>query len=89
MSDTVIIASVIALAVIIVAFIFRGSMLKSFKLKAGKEGLNAEIETHEKPIQEISGNTLKGTKNIMQVGRSDAHVRNNLLNGEEQKLKVK
>ena len=52
-------------------------------------GMNAEMNTHEPPMQEIKGNVLKGKKNVISTHRGDTHIRDNTLDGENQKIDVK
>jgi hypothetical protein len=81
------IALVIVLGLVAVAFIFRGSKLKGMKVKAG--GLDAEMHTHEPPMQEIKGNKLKGKGHTIRTERGDTHIRDNALEGENQKIDAK
>jgi hypothetical protein len=78
---------IVVVGVVAVAFIFRGSKLKGMKVKAG--GINAEMHTHEPPMQEIKGNTLKGKGNAIRTERGDTNIRDNTLDGENQKIDVK
>ena len=87
LSETFWIVLIIVLGLLGVAFIFRGSKLKGMKFKGG--GINAEMNTHEPPMQEIKGNVLKGKKNVISTHRGDTHIRDNTLDGENQKIDVK
>jgi flagellar basal body-associated protein FliL len=87
MNPTVWIALVIVIAVVAFAFIFRGSKLKNIRLKGA--GMEAQAETHEPPMQEITGNVLKGTGNRISTERGDTHIRDNTLDGENLDIDVK
>jgi hypothetical protein len=81
------IALIVVLGLVAMAFIFRGSKLKGMKVKAG--GINAEMHTHEPPMQEIKGNKLTGKGNTIRTERGDTHIRDNTLEGENQKIDAK
>ena len=104
MSDTVMIVLIIAIAIIIVLIIFRRQLSK-FVFKANKEGIETSLQTHKpisessqvgdkasKANREgisISKNRLIGKKNVIEVGRDDVAVEDNLILGEEQKIIAK
>lgn len=81
------IAALIVAAVVGVAFIFRGSKMKRMKVKAGS--IQAEMSTHTPPMQEIKGNVLKGRKNVIRTERGDTNIRDNTLDGNDQKIDVR
>lgn len=82
-------ALVVAVAIVVIAIIFRGSKLKGMKVKATKQGIDAEMSTHEPPMQEIKGNVLKGENNQISTERGDTHIRDNTLEGKGEKIDVK
>lgn len=104
MSDTVIIALIIA-AVILAALIIFRKQLSRFVFKAGKEGIETELETREggaaagsagagqpagkRPGVTVSGNKQTGTGNVIDISRGDVTVKDNLQDGRNQKLKVR
>ena len=94
MSETVQIVLIISVAVIVVLIIFR-ERLSRFMLKAGKDGLETELETqkkaqkptaHRKGDLSITGNKQVGRGNIIDVERSDSNVDNNLQLGDNQRI---
>jgi hypothetical protein len=99
MNDTVWIVLIVALAVVVVLFIFRSS-LSSFFLKANKEGLEAKLQTHEPADNQanpapsssgvtISGNRQLGDRNKIVVERDQVNVRDNVQTGRRQEIEVK
>lgn len=87
MGETFWIALLIVVAIVAIAFIYRGSKMKGMKFKGG--GIDAEFSTHAPPMQEIKGNTLKGKKNKIVTERSDTNIRDNVLDGENQIIEAK
>lgn len=81
------IALLIVVALVAVAFIYRGSKIKGMKFKGG--GIAAEMSTHEPPMQEIKGNLLKGENNVIRTERGDTNIRDNTLQGKHQKIDAK
>ena len=95
MSDTVLVVLIIAITVIVVLILFR-KQLSRFFIRANKEGVEAELQTHEqeKPAGEkagvsISGNKQIGRDNVIDVGRDNVEVEDNLQLGEGQQIKVR
>lgn len=100
MSDTVLIVLIVAVAVIVVLLIFRKQVSRFF-IKAGKEGVEADLTTREPAAPAgtpggspagvvISGNKQIGKKNkIDVVGRSDVAMQDNLQLGEGQEIKAR
>jgi hypothetical protein len=99
MSDTVLIVFIIAIAVVVVLVIFRKQVSRFF-IKAGKEGLEADLETREPASPTtttagspasvvISGNKQIGKANKIDVAQSDVAVDDNLQLGEGQQIKVR
>jgi len=99
MSDTVLIVLIVAVAVIVVLLIFRKQVSRFF-IKAGKEGVEADLTTREpaaiaetstgsSPSVVISGNKQIGKENKIDVGRSDVAVQDNLQLGEGQEIKAR
>ncbi len=103
MSDTVLIALIVAVAVGVVLYIFRGQLSK-FVLKFGKEGLETELTTHSPqdtsaPSQAVSsaaprpsvivrGNIQEGADHVIDVRRDNVEVIENLQEGERQEISV-
>ncbi|MFP4395335.1 MAG: hypothetical protein ACLFTI_08740 [Anaerolineales bacterium] len=102
MSDPVMITLIIAVALLIVLFIFR-RQLKDFIFSISKEqGINTEIHTHDPPSTStgapgappptrgvsVSGNVLRGRDNTLDVEHDDATVDDNKLRGKGQTLSV-
>ena len=99
MSDSVIIAIVIAAVVLVVLYLFRGSLSRFF-LKAGPDGLETELEAHQKNPntsltnaksdsgESIKGNKMFGSKNKISVGQEDVSVQDNYQIGEKQEIIV-
>lgn len=77
----------IVVGVVAVAFFFRGSKLKKIGIKGA--GVEAQMETHEPPMQEIKGNVLKGKGNRIGTERGDTHIRDNTLDGEDLEIDAK
>lgn len=99
MSDTVLIVLIITIAVIVVLWIFRKQVSRFF-IKAGKEGLEADLTTREpssgapansggRPGVVISGNKQLGKKNTIDVAQPDVAIEDNLQVGEEQQINVR
>jgi hypothetical protein len=97
-SETVWIVLIIAVAVIVVLYMFRGA-LASFFLKATQEGFEAGLETREQPPSDdqaehspadvnVSDTWQIGRKNKIAVGRSDTNVSKSRQIGEEQEITV-
>jgi hypothetical protein len=98
--DTVLIVSVVAIAVIVILFMFR-ERLKSFGFKASKDGLEANLDTERQGKAgtaaqadkarsiNISGNRQIGEGNQIDVGRSSVNVEKNLQKGKNQKIVVR
>jgi hypothetical protein len=104
MSDTVLIVLIIALAVIIVLFAFRGALSRFF-LKASREGFEAELQTRDpaggqqselpkeaaeppSPGVNISGNVQRGSGHRIAVNRPDVNVSDNEQSGRDQSIEV-
>ena len=96
MSETVWIVLIIAIAVIVVLFMFRGALARFF-LKASQDGFEAELETREQGPTgsqagqssagtNISGNWQVGRQNKIDVGQPDTNVSDNLQLGREQDI---
>ena len=97
MNDTVWIALIVALAVIVVLWMFR-PMLSRFFLKVGKEGVEADLETRERQSQQpggfrrfltnVSRNWQIGRGNKMTITGSGTNFEGNAQVGKEQELNV-
>lgn len=92
MSDAVQIALVIAVAVVIVVLLLRGS-LSSLRIKADQKSVEGEVKTHAQgPTPEggvvIRGNVQAGTGQEISVRRGDAEVSDNRQLGKNQKIDV-
>ena len=96
MSETVWIVLIIAIAVIVVLFMFRGALARFF-LKASQDGFEAELETREQELTgsqagqstastNISSNWQIGRENKIDVGQADTNVSDNLQIGSEQDI---
>lgn len=77
----------IVAGLVAVALIYRGTKMKGMKFRGG--GISAEMSTHEPPMQEIKGNVLKGEKNAILTERDDMNIRDNTLQGKNQKIQAK
>lgn len=99
MSEKVMIASIVGAVVIIVLLMFR-RQLKHFLFKAGKDGLEAQLDTHDQPTGGGSGaagasgvhiddNSQLGSDNLIDVGREDASINRNKLWGKGNKIVVR
>lgn len=99
MSDTVLIVLIVAVTIVVVLWIFR-KQISRFFIKAGKDGVEADLTTRETPEPGatpaagqsstiISGNKQIGKKNKIEVGRSDAAIKDNLQLGEGQEIKAR
>lgn len=96
MDATVWIALIIAVAVIIVLYMFRRDLRKFF-LKAGSDGVEAGIETRESQTANsgashsvnISGNKQIGTDQKISIQQSDVNISDNVQAGHKQKIEVK
>ncbi len=97
MNDTVWIALIIALAVIVVLWMFR-PVLSRFFLKVGKEGVEADLETRERSSQQpttfrrfltnVSRNWQIGRGNKVRIEQSGTNFEGNVQAGEEQEYEV-
>ncbi|MCA9965078.1 MAG: hypothetical protein KC423_12565 [Anaerolineales bacterium] len=103
MSDTVLIVLIIVVAIIIVLWLFRSSLSRFF-IKANKEGMEAELQTHssQKPGAKnmpttssakasdvnVSGNWQIGRGNKIRTSGKSANVSDNRQLGEEQEITV-
>ena len=101
MNSTVWIVLIVAAAVIVILYMFRGTLSRFF-LKANKEGLEAELETREptdatsasagKGVSghsiNISGNRQIGRDNEIAVERPGVNIIDNLQVGDEQTIQV-
>ncbi len=101
MSDTVLIALIVAVAVGVVLYIFRGQLSK-FVLKIG--GLETELTTHSPqdtsaPSQAVSsaaprpsvivrGNIQEGADHVIDVRRDNVEVIENLQEGDRQEISI-
>jgi hypothetical protein len=103
MSDPVRIALIIAAVVVIALIIFR-RQLSSFFFKATKDGVEAELKTHNRSAASggaspasrsksagvnIKGNRLFGSGNKIEVERDDVNVEENTQLGADQEIIVK
>ena len=95
MSDTVLIALIIAAAVVVVLFLFR-KQLHRFSLKASGKGLETKLEarTPTASPERQAGITIRGSRqvgegNIIDVGRSGVNVEDNTQLGTEQKIVIR
>jgi hypothetical protein len=85
--ETFWIVLLIVVGLVAVAFIYRGSKLKRMRFKGG--GIETELNTHEPPMQEIKGNVLQGENNVIKTERGDMNIRDNTLQGKDQKISAK
>lgn len=101
MDNTVWIVLIVAGAVLLVLFMFRG-VLSKFFLKANREGVEAGIETREShpvaPTSEadshpyavnISRNKQLGMDNKIDVAQSNVNISDNTQAGRGQAIEVK
>jgi hypothetical protein len=86
---TLIIAVALVIAVVLTVYGLRGAKLKGLRVKAGREGVDAAVETHEPPMQEIRGNRLEGDRSKIRTERGDTHIRDNTLGGQGATIDVK
>lgn len=102
MDTTIWIALIVAVAVIVVLFMFRRNIRKFF-VKASRNGIEAGLETRD-PSQSpppaeiapvhpygvnIKGNTQAGSGNKISVGQSNVNVEDNTQVGRDQSIEVK
>lgn len=88
MSDTVLITLIIAIAVVIILFIFRDK-LSAFNLTANKRGLKGNLKNYPPPSGvTVSGNVQQGDNHEINVGRDDATVIDNIQDGRENTISV-
>jgi len=94
MSDTGLIVLIIAVAVVVVLYIFR-NQLSRFFIKANQEGITAELETREPSAKStekagvrISRSRQFGKGNILEVQRDDVVIEDPLQVGKVQKISV-
>lgn len=99
MSETVQIILIVAIALIIVLFIFR-RQLSNFRFKGGKDGVDMQLKTHKNSTESakttssgnkpasinISGNKLWGRKNKIDVQTNNTSVNDNSVIGDEQEI---
>ncbi|MCP4701768.1 MAG: hypothetical protein GY862_33650 [Gammaproteobacteria bacterium] len=88
MNDGIWIALIIGAVVAAVVFVLRGNIQK-FRLRADKKGVDAEVGTHEKTMQEISDIEQNGKNHSIATARGDTHIRNVKQSGESCKINVK
>ena len=96
MSDQVQIVLIIAVALLIVLFIFR-RQLSDFRFKGGKEGLDMQLTTHKPPTElekkstgvNVRGNKLWGRRNKIDVQTGKSSVEENEMIGADQQINVK
>lgn len=99
MDNSVWIVLIVAVAVIVVLYMFRGALSKFF-LKANRNGVEAGLETREMPSSgmpdtnsphkvNISGNKQIGAEQKINVAQSDVNVSDNLQAGRKQSIDVK
>lgn len=102
MDNAIWIVLIVAVAVIVVLFMFRRDIRKFF-LKASRDGVEAGLETRDPgqvfppggvptgraPGVTIKGNKQIGTKNEISVSRSSVNVEDNTQLGRDQSIEVK
>lgn len=99
MSDTVLIVLIVVAAVIVVLWMFRSSLSRFF-IKANKEGMEAELQTHdnheqnegtpgERPDVNVRSNWQVGRGNKIRVSGKEADVSDNRQLGEDQDITIK
>lgn len=95
MSDSVQIALIVAVCVLVVLIVFR-NQIKNFFFRAGPGGVETKFTTKDrkgltdpKTGVTITGNRQVGKKNQIGVERGGVNVSDNLQKGEEQKINVK
>jgi hypothetical protein len=95
MNDTVLTVLIVAVAVIVVLFMFR-RQLSRFFLRADKKGLEARLETHNpgaiakrSDSITIKGNQQVGADNAIAIERSNVNMADNLQLGERQRITVR
>lgn len=101
MSNSAQIAMIVAVAVVIVLYLFRRQLSK-FMLKFTKDGLETELTTHtpdapkpalasppaaSRPVV-IKGNIQEGADHVIDVRRGDVEVIENLQEGDRQEISV-
>lgn len=93
MSDSVLIVLIVALAVIVVLYMFR-RQLGNFAFRANRQGLEAQLSTRQPDAPEeaaapapspgvvISGSVQRGRGHKIQVSRDNVQVRDTLQQGQ-------
>ncbi len=87
MSDTVLITLIIAIAVVIILFIFK-DRLSAFNLTANKRGLKGNVKNYPPSGVTISGVVQKGNKDKISVSQNDATVTNTKQLGDEDEINI-
>jgi hypothetical protein len=98
MSDTVLIALIVAVTLVVVLYMFR-RQLSNFVFRANKQGVEAQLSTRQpdapdqtppgpdpSPGVVIRGNVQRGRDHKIQVGRDNVQVRDNLQEGQRQEI---
>jgi len=92
MSDTVVIVLIVVVAIIVILFLFRKQMSRFF-IKANKEGLEAQLETHRenqshtKPKSvRITETSQNGEGHVIDVSRDDVEIDKVKQTGKKHKL---
>lgn len=103
MNDTVLIVLIIVVAVVIILFMFRTTLARFF-IRAGHDGIEAELEARENisaknqsmsskiennPRGNISNNWVIGTGNKITKEQPDSAIENNIVIGNKQKIEDK
>jgi hypothetical protein len=86
MSDNVLIALIIAVAIVVVcgiAIFVLKDKFRSGKVEIRKDGIQGSVDAHEQTV--ISGNTLKGKGNKVNAYTA-GQIKNNVIDGEEQQI---
>jgi hypothetical protein len=88
MNETVQMALIVAIAVVIVMVIFR-QRLSSFLFKATRKGVEAKLHAGSTSDGiNISGNVQKGQRQVIDVSRNNVNVEKNVQLGKDQTIIV-
>ena len=90
MSDTVLIAIIFAVTMIIVVLILRGTLTK-VGIKANTDGVEADLEANSPPSSHVNieGNKIAGQDQSLKVSRGNTNIKDNELKGKGQKIEVR
>lgn len=94
MSDSAIAILAVAGVVLVALFLLR-NQVRRLVIKAGTDGVEADLETHEtrttgKPASvRIVGNKLIGKRNRIDVERGDVEVADNVQDGKDHGIRAR